>query len=69
MEKNSVTVDAILAIEKGESKTFKVNHPRQLGSARVTANYVQKNYPENGLKYSCSCDYPRLLVTITALDK
>ena len=61
-----VTAQIIKGITKGSSSTFKVDTPRNLNTARATACYVGKMYPELGVKYSCKINYPTLEITITA---
>jgi len=61
-----VTAEIVKGIQKGTSSTFTVDTPRDLNTARSIANYVGKFYPELGIKYTTSVDYPKNQITITA---
>lgn len=66
-----VTADVVKNIPRGTAHTFKVDTPRDLNTARSIANYVSKFYPELGVKFTTSVNYPTNEITITSviLDK
>lgn len=62
-----VSVKQLKAIPIGESRTYKVDHPRELQNIRVTAGYVHLNYPELGVRFKTNINRPKMEITIEAL--
>lgn len=56
----------IRAIQRGESKTFKVAHPRDIDVAKALAYRLNSLEPEAKKRYSCKADFANRKITITA---
>lgn len=61
-----VTIDDLRSIPSGETKLFHLDHPSKLQNARSLAGQVWKNNPELGVRFRCSCDYVKIIISITA---
>ena len=61
-----VTTDDIRAIKSGTSVTYTVGRPKELASIKVRAYMLNSQEPELGKKYSCSLNYLKRQITITA---
>lgn len=65
-ERKKVTVADIRAMKLGQTKTFRVPHPKNLQYARTAASSVGTLEPELGLRFTVKCDYSKCEITITA---
>lgn len=63
-----LTVEDLKSIESGTSRTFTVGHPKALSTAKVLASQTWRDNPELGVKYSCSCNYKTLEITVSAIS-
>lgn len=63
---SKVTIEDLKSIPSGTTKLFHLDHPSKLQNARSLAGQVWKNNPELGVRFRCSCDYLRLIISITA---
>ena len=61
--KETVTVKAILEIEKGESKEFILENPKEIFTAKNTLYYTRSVYGE-GKKFSSKSNMEKPSITI-----
>lgn len=64
---SKVTVESLKAIKPNNDRTFKVNHPRELSTAKSLAYQTARTHPELGVKYSCKVNYDDLEITVSAM--
>lgn len=62
-----VTMDDIRKIKPGTSVTFSPPERRSLQSIRTMASMIAKQEPELGVKFSCSADYSKCQIKVTAI--
>lgn len=62
----TVSKNDIKAIKDGESKTFTLLDRKKISTIRNTASIIPKEEPSLGVVYSCSADYEKSQITITA---
>lgn len=63
-----LTVGDLKSIKSGTSETFKVGHPKALSTAKSLASQTWRDNPELGVKFSCSCNYKTLEITVSAIS-
>ena len=65
--KQKVTMDDIRRIKPGTSVTFFPPERKQIQSIRAMASFVGSQEPELGVKFSCSANYEKCEMKVTAV--
>jgi len=62
-----ITMDDIRRIKPGTSVTFYPSERKKIQSIRNMASFIGGQEPELGVKYSCSANYSKCEIRVTAV--
>lgn len=62
-----ITMDDIRRIKPGTSVTFHPSERKKIQSVRNMASFIGSQEPELGVKFSCSANYSKCEIKVTAV--